>query len=129
MHTLEKKPITKDCFEMDDYKGVIASEEGFLFEIETTWNELIDILEHLRQVYNKTKDKRIWKELIRLLPESWLQTRTWTGNYENLLSICSKGQRRFHKLNEWSGIDDGTLTNFVNEMKNLPYAQQLLFHD
>ena len=63
-----------------------------------------------------------WKELIRLLPESWLQNRTVTMNYENLLGICSKGQRRFHKLTEWS-------VDFIQWARNLPYAQDLLFID
>ena len=73
--------------------------------------------------------KRYWKELIRWLPESWLQTRTVTFNYENLLAICSRGQRRFHKLNEWSGIDDKTLTNFISWARELPYAQEFIFID
>ena len=52
-----------------------------------------------------------------------------TMNYENLLGICSKGQRRFHKLNEWSGIDDNTLENFIKFARSLPYAQELIFID
>ena len=63
-----------------------------------------------------------WKELIRLLPESWLQKRTVTMDYENLLAICSKGQRRFHKLTEWSKA-------FINWTRTLPYAQELIFLD
>ena len=47
-------------------------------------NEFIEFLEYLRQKYNETKDKRYWKELIRWLPNGWLQTRTWTANYEIL---------------------------------------------
>lgn len=50
-------------------------------------------------------------------------------NYENLLAICSKSQRRFHKLNEWSGIDNKNLTNFISWARTLPYAQELLFID
>ena len=89
----------------------------------------IDFLEGLRQKYIETKDKRFWKELIRWLPESWLQTRTVTMDYENFLAICSKGQRRFHKLNEWSGQDDATLPNFIAMSRDLPYAQHLIFLD
>ena len=71
----------------------------------------------------------LWKELVRWLPESWLQTRTVTMNYENLLAMCSKGQRRFHKLNEWSGKEDKELTNFIAWARTLPYAQQFIFID
>ena len=43
--------------------------------------------------------------------------------------MCSPGQRRYHKLNEWSGIDDETLDHFVNMARQLPYAQDLIFTD
>ena len=49
--------------------------------------------------------------------------------YENLLAMCSKSQRRYHKLNEWSGIDCPENDNFVKMCRTLPYAQELLFLD
>lgn len=129
MHKLTSQPITKDCFEIDDYNGVICDGGTFVFEVESSWLELIDTLEQLRQIYIETQDKRVWKELIRLLPESWLQTRTVTMNYENLLAMCGKGQRRFHKLNEWSGADNAQVPNFIAWARTLPYAQELIFID
>ena len=117
MHKLADTPITLDCFEMGDFTPLIDN-----FKIDLSWRTVVSYLEQLRQKYNETKDKRYWKELIRLLPESWLQKRTVTMNYENLLGICSKGQRRFHKLTEWS-------VNFIQWARNLPYAQDLLFID
>ncbi len=81
--------------------------------------------EKLRLRYLETKDKRIWKELIRWLPEGWLQTRTVTMNYENVYSIIR--QRKDHKLNEWSGKDDPTKPNFIGWARSLPYAEQMLF--
>lgn len=134
MHKMASKPITLDCFEIDDYKCELDGEYGNRDEMNYFYTErevncLIDFLEGLRQKYLETKDKRYWKELIRWLPESWLQTRTITMNYENLLGMCSKGQRRFHKLNEWSGIDDDTLENFIKWARTLPYSQQFIFID
>lgn len=129
MHKLSTTPIAIECFEMDDYQDVISNDDEFVFETATAWGETIDTLEQLRLTYLETKDKRVWKELIRLLPESWLQTRTVTMNYENLLAICSKGQRRFHKLNEWSGIDNPDVPNFISWARCLPYAQELIFID
>lgn len=117
MHKLADTPITLDCFEMGDFTPLIDN-----FKIDLSWKTVVSYLEQLRQKYNETKDKRYWKELIRLLPESWLQKRTVTMNYENLLGICSKGQRRFHKLTEWS-------VDFIQWARNLPYAQDLLFID
>ena len=121
MHKLATTPITDECFEMDDYDAVIMLDEGIV-ETETLWNNIISTLEGMRQVYLRTKDKRIWKEMIRLLPSAWQQTRTVTMTYENLLAMCSKGQRRFHKLTEWS-------KSFIDWARTLPYAQELIFPD
>ena len=118
MHKLASTPITLDCFETDDVEVL----EELNYEVSCWWSELIDKLEKLRNKYNETKDKRYWKELIRLLPDSWLQRRTVTMNYENLLVMCSKGQRRNHKLTEWS-------KSFIDWARSLPYAQQLIFID
>jgi len=117
MHKLASTPITKKCFEMDDYETELRK-----VNLPLIWQSLLFNLETLRKLYNETKDKRYWKELIRLLPESWLQKRTVTMDYENLLTICSKGQRRFHKLTEWS-------KSFIDWARSLPYAQELIFLD
>lgn len=122
MYKLASTPITMNCFEMDDFAD--SNEESNVYNLYTKsmWLKMIDHLEALRKEFNETKDKRYWKELIRLLPESWLQKRTVTMNYENLLSMCSKGQRRFHKLTEWS-------ESFIGWARTLPYAQELIFID
>lgn len=119
MHKLASTPITIDCFEMDDFEDCKDDSNVYVSAI---WAEGITRLEKLRQKYNETKDKCYWKELIRLLPESWLQKRTVTMDYENLLAMCSKGQRRFHKLTEWS-------KSFIDWARTLPYAQELIFLD
>lgn len=121
MHKLTSQPITEECFEMDDF------EERFT-DVGRSNNAVLDILtfcEDLRQEYIRTKDKRYWKELVRWLPESWLQTRTITMNYENIFNIIK--QRSNHKLNEWSGKDNPDLSNFISWAKTLPYATELLF--
>lgn len=102
MHKLASTPITKECFECPDL-------------IMTSF---IMYLEELRKLYVDTKDKTTWKKLIVNLPESWLQTRTVTMNYENLLSMIK--HRKNHKLIEWS-------TDFMAWVKTLPYAEELLF--
>lgn len=117
MHKLANTPITIDCFEMDDY---VELDNGFCSDM---WISLVVWLECLRQKYNETKDKHYWKELIRLLPESWLQKRTVTMNYENILNMYH--QRKNHKLNEWSGKDDPTKSNFCSWILELPYVKQL----
>jgi len=154
MHKLMSKPISIDCFEIDDFTNVTYPEEFQRDELKYPVDPdviqmvLIPYLEHLRQRWlelqelihlpsgdvdyiNSLEDqaKIIWKELVRWLPEAWLQKRTITMNYENLLGMCSKGQRRFHKLNEWSGVDNPELTNFIAEMRKLPYAKEFIFID
>lgn len=89
----------------------------------------IDTLNIYRKKYLETKDKRYWWQMIQLLPSSYNQKRTVTMSYENLFAICSKGQRRFHKLNEWSGQDNQDSENFISFARSLPYSQELLFID
>lgn len=121
MHKLATTPITIDCFEMDDFQDFSCHSftTGEDRQFSDALNNLIKTYENLRQKYLETKDKRYWKELIRWLPESWLQTRTVTMNYENLLNICK--QRKGHKLTEWS--------QFIDWAHTLPYAEELLFYN
>ena len=121
MHKLASTPITRECFEMGDFEdiGYHFCEIGDDIVEYTTGdlaNDFIENLERLRAKYNETKDKRYWKELIRWLPNGWLQTRTITMNYENLRSMYH--QREHHKLTEWH--------SFCDWVKSLPYAQELI---
>lgn len=109
MHKLKDTPITLECFEIGDYK-----------ESKFIENSLIPYLEDLRIQYQETKDKSYWKELVRWLPNGWLQTRTVTLNYENIYSMIR--QRNTHKLTEWS-------KDFITWAESLPYARELLFLD
>ena len=123
MHKLTSKPITLDCFETDDmnsdliyysipeYAGGPAENDiGMLSDF------MIEQLEFLRQKYLETKDKKYWKELVRWLPESWLQTRTVTLSYANLRNIYF--QRKDHKLTEWH--------TFCDWVESLPWGKELI---
>lgn len=125
MHKITAKPITLDCFEIDDYDSSLSLIDPTVLCVRVDC--FIDDLEQLRQLYLQTNDKRYWKELVRWLPESWLQTRTVTMNYENILSMVH--QRKNHKLNEWSGRDNSTFANFISWARELPYAQEFIFID
>lgn len=123
MHKLASTPITRGCFEMDDYctDDLVIGEEYVNDKLyDYTCDEFVDSiiqhLEELRQKYNETKDKRYWKELIRWLPNGWLQTRTVTMNYENLRSMYH--QRKNHKLTEWH--------SFCEWVESLPYAKDFI---
>ena len=101
MHKLASTPITMDCFENGEmiYSFTIAE------------------LEMNRLKYLETKDKNEWKRLIVNLPESWLQKRTITMNYENILNMYR--QRKNHKLTEWS-------ESFCDWIRTLPYTEELI---
>ena len=111
MHKLASTPITMDCFELTSVKLCEAGKQYF------------EELENMRIRYNELKNtdaekaKRYWKALIQLLPESWLQKRTITMNYENILNMYH--QRKHHKLTEWS-------KSFCDWVKTLPYAEELI---
>lgn len=107
MHKLASTPITMECFELDDFDGKIVDVSGF-----------VNMLEQMRLAYVNTKDKRIWKELIRWLPEGWLQKRTMTLNYEVIRSMVK--WRTGHKLSEWSTL--------IEWAKTLPYADEFIFY-
>ena len=108
MHKLASTPITMECFELDDYRPDIVEVSGF-----------IQLLEDMRQAFLATKDPAVWKELVRWLPESWLQKRTFTMNYENIRAMVH--QRANHKLSEWH--------RFIDWAHALPYADELIFYD
>lgn len=119
MHKLASTPITKDCFEMDDFNNIKIHNNKFYDSdqcIDHMWNNIINYCEVLRQEYNKTKDIKYWKELIRILPEGWLQTRAWSANYAVLRQIYY--WRKAHKLSEWR--------QFCKWVESLPYAKELI---
>ena len=136
MHKLATTPITINCFEIDDYNPHLVFENGIDDRGDNPWeynlqiddiigayennsyfgDTFIGFLESLRLKYLETKDVRYWKELIRWLPESWLQTRTWTCNYETLRTIYF--DRCNHKLSEWH--------KFCDWIKKLPYAEEFI---
>ena len=92
MHKLKDTPITVDCFEMGDFADVDVLtdilDKRIILNIYSFYDlVMIPYMEKLRQKYIETKDKRYWKELIRLLPESWLQKRTVTTSYENVANM------------------------------------------
>ena len=70
-------------------------------------------LNHYREKYNETKDKKYWWQMIQLLPTSYNQKRTVMLNYEVLANIYKS--RRHHRLDEWH-----TLCDWIEE---LPYSE------
>lgn len=83
------------------------------------WRYLINRLNKLREEYLETKNKNIWRHILQILPESWLQTRTVTMNYEIVRNMYF--QRKNHKLVEWSQY-------FTEWVMSLPYSYELILY-
>lgn len=76
-------------------------------------NQIVDSLNHHRELYLLTKDKAYWWQMIQLLPSSYNQKRTIMLNYEVLSNIYQT--RRNHKLDEWHVVCDW--------IETLPYKE------
>lgn len=114
MHKLADTPINFDCFSFDNFavKGNKEANEQMLLDLHT----IVSICESYRKKYVETCDKAYWRRLIQILPESWMQTRTMTMNYQTLRNIYFA--RKDHRLTEWH--------QFCNWIESLPYAKELI---
>lgn len=125
MHKIQSKPLTRESFEIEqipyEEQEEMEQRDGIYCagELSDLLDETIQTCEDLRRAFNQTKDKRYWRKLIELLPESYLQAREYTLNYEVLRSIVH--QRKGHKLGEWQ--------KFIHWVHTLPYAEELIFYD
>jgi len=117
MHKLTSNEISARNFSF--IKSEEFEDQYSQYFIKTAQEEIIQYCEILRKAYNKTKDKRIWRALIEILPEGWNQRRTWTANYQVLRNIYF--QRRNHKLDEWR--------EFCKIIEGLPYGKELICYE
>ena len=103
MHKIQAKEFTLDDFSHEQLSP------GSVELLEWT----IDFLNEQRDLFNDTKDKKYWWQMIQLLPTSYNQKRTVHLNYEVLGTIYH--QRRHHKLDEWHV--------FCDMIETLPYSE------
>lgn len=130
MHKITAKKFDISDFSVEHLETIARfNEDNEPYQPYMIMKSVINCLNACRETYLKTKNKTDWWQIIQLLPSSYNQKRTVTMSYENLFAMCSKGQRRFHKLNEWSGLDNPELENFIAFARKLPYAQELIFID
>lgn len=90
MHKLMARPLTSDDFEVDD-----KDSPGFQIFLQY----LIDLMNEYNEVEDHAEKKEMWKHLIQMLPQSYLQKRTVMMSYAALRNIYR--QRKGHKLKEW----------------------------
>ena len=86
----------------------------------SVFDDVIDELNNLRDSYLIADDPNLkailWQAVIDLLPESYIQMRTWSANYQVLRHIYHA--RKGHKLREWQ--------QFREWIESLPYAKELI---
>ena len=117
MHTLTKAPLTAECFSVD---GDFNIQDNPLDDPYFTGKDIaclvIEQCEWLRKLYLETKNPKVWRLLVQLLPEGYNQKRTVTLNYEVAANIIH--QRAGHKLSEWQ--------DFIDALRRLPYLQLII---
>jgi hypothetical protein len=107
MHTLHKQPLTMDDIETDG-----CSPSGIAV-VEATVEEF----NVLREKFVETGEKQYWYDMLTILPYRTKQLRTWTGNYEVLVSAIQ--QRTGHKQREFA--------DFIGQVKaGCPYLCQIV---
>ena len=106
MHKIQAKPFVREDFSCDKMSP----------EALAVLDSIIEFMEGQRILFNETKDKAYWHNMIQLLPTSYNQLRTVTLNYEVLINIYHA--RRYHKLDEWKLL--------CAEIERLPYAKELI---
>lgn len=107
MHKIMAKP-----FEVEDF-----SMEHLSMYTTQVFQQTIDTLNALRELYLEESSKEVWYQVIQLLPSSYNQKRTVTLNYEVLNNMYHS--RKNHKLDEWS-------KDFCKWVETLPYAKELI---
>ena len=103
MHKIQAKKFEMSDFSVEHLDRIALG----------TFKAVIDELNLDRKLFNETKDKKYWWQMIQLLPTSYNQKRTVHLNYEVLGTIYH--QRRHHKLDEWHV--------FCDTIKTLPYSE------
>ncbi|WP_243124318.1 hypothetical protein [Clostridium sp. AWRP] len=91
------------------------------FDLSKQYNEyvdkrIIDIIEELKDTYNKTQDKEDYLKLLYSNPAGFELTARLTTNYRCLKGVYS--QRKNHRLPEWR--------EFCKWIETLPYAKELI---
>lgn len=109
MHRIHVKPFTGNDFSCEGIEevGGIANAH---------YEETIKVLNHLRNAYNNTHEKKYWRAMIELLPMGYELKATVTMNYENVANIIN--QRSGHKMYEWNVL--------IAELKELPYITKIM---
>ena len=105
MHTIHIKPFDIDDFTHEGCDKIPAAIDTLMY--------VVGECEHLRKLYNDTEQKKYWRAIIELLPESFNMRATVQMNYAVLRNMYHS--RKNHRLDEWH--------DFCRWIENLPYSE------
>ena len=111
MHKIHAKPIELSDFSFEDFD--LENVGGTQLRVSDLFINIVADCECLRKMFLETKDRKYWRALIQLLPESYNQKRTVMLNYEVLANMYHS--RKNHKLDEWR--------DFCKWVESLPYSE------
>ena len=135
MHKIQDHTIDINSFDhegLDLIDDVIGHNDiiGDLTPKDVMNHIYFPMLDYLRIKFNETKDKKYWRALIEILPESYHIKATVDLNYENIYNMLHA--RAFHKLDEWALSNLENRTYYYNGdsfcdvvVKKLPYSELL----
>ena len=108
MHTLVKEPFTIEMFSNET-----TTRDGYVL-----MQTILETLNTMRQDYidcpRKLGKRGIWRDIVEVMPQSFLYTRTLEFNYEVIYAMLQ--WRTVHKLSEWE--------EFCGILKELPYVKE-----
>ena len=111
MHKIHIKPFLYDDFTHEGIDEVTTDYP----ELKRIFRNYIETIEELRLLFNKTQEKKYWRALIEMLPESYNMRATVFTNYQVLKTIYHA--RKNHKLDEWH--------DFCRWCEALPYFKEV----
>ena len=106
MHKIHSKELLNEDFSCEGCREIGSWATLCFVTVQNTCNKL-------REKYNETKEKKYWRALIELLPESYNQRATVQLNYEVLAGMYY--WRKDDKLDEWH--------TFCEWVESLPYSE------
>lgn len=98
MHKLMSRHIELNDFEHEEGASQLLN------NVIESLNERMDNYKVLLEAGQTDHAKEVWREIIQLLPQSYLQRRTYMFSYAALRNIVR--QRTGHKLKEWAFFID-----------------------
>lgn len=128
MHTITKREFTLDDFSWESFDDHNYTLYGKTIK-QMEWAKVtVELLNQTRERFLKAQERKdpqiglIWKQMIQMLPSSYMQKRTVDLNYQTLRRIYFA--RLKHKLTEWSGPE-----GFCDWIKTLPYSEELITYE